>query len=120
MYINPWFFITASFAGIYMNLYIGKVIENISFLGKMIAYIGRRSLMIMALHFLAFKIVSAIYLQANNAPDYWLAKFPVITGSNGWWIAYTLTGIGIPLVLSAMSVSFKERFLKRSALDVAA
>ena len=93
-YVNPWLFILASCAGIYMNMYLAKVIENISVLRKIIAYIGQCSLQILALHFFAFKSVSAIYIAANKAPHYWLARFPVITGDNGWWIAYALIGEG--------------------------
>jgi fucose 4-O-acetylase-like acetyltransferase len=118
IYISPWLFITASFAGIYINLYLGKIIQKSSFLGKSFAYIGRRSLMIMALHFLAFKAVSALYILANGVPAYWFAKFPVITGSNGWWIAYTITGIGIPLVFGGLFASLAARFRRRRRLGV--
>lgn len=117
-YVNPWLFIMASFAGIYMNMYLGKVIMNISVLGKIIAYIGQCSLTILALHFLAFKIVSALYIATHNAPHYWLARFPVIVGNNGWWIAYTLIGVGLPVILSAAYIPVKECFFKRTTLDV--
>ncbi len=119
-YVNPWLFILASCAGIYMNMYLGKVIEDISVLGKIIAYIGQCSLKILALHFFAFKIVSAIYIATNKAPHYWLAKFPVIDGGNGWWIAYTLIGVGLPVILNAAYISVKERFFKRTTLEVSA
>lgn len=101
-YINSWLFILASCAGIYMNIYLGKLIEEIAFLGKIIAYIGQSSLAILAMHFIAFKIVSGIYIIITNSPHYWLAKFPVITGSGGWWIAYTLAGVGIPVFLRGL------------------
>jgi fucose 4-O-acetylase-like acetyltransferase len=119
-YVNPWLFILASCAGIYMNMYLGKVIENISVLGKIIAYIGQCSLKILALHFFAFKIVSAIYITVNKAPHYWLARFPAITGGNGWWIAYAVIGVGLPVILNATYVSVKERFFKRKTLEVSA
>lgn len=118
IYISPWLFITASFAGIYVNLFLGKIIQKVSILGESFAYIGRRSLMIMALHFLAFKSVSALYILLNQSPGYWFAKFPVITGSDGWWIAYTITGIGIPLVLSALFASLAARFRRRRGVEV--
>jgi fucose 4-O-acetylase-like acetyltransferase len=122
IYITPWLFLSASFAGIYMNSYLGKVIENTSFLRGTVAYIGRRSLIIMALHLSAFKIITAIYIKANNVPYYWLAKFPVISGNGGWWIAYTAAGVGVPLVLSAVSGTIREwvveQFVKGRELDI--
>jgi fucose 4-O-acetylase-like acetyltransferase len=120
VYINPWIFITASFAGIYVNLYLGKIIQEISFLGEWVAYIGRKSLMIMACHFLAFKTVSFLYIFVNEAPEYWIAKFPVIYGINGWWIAYAITGIGIPLAFNEIVESFSERLHRKRGVEVSA
>lgn len=117
-YVNPWLFILASCAGIYINMFIGKVIENISVLRTIIAYIGQCSLKILALHFFAFKIVSAIYIAADKAPHYWLAKFPVITGDNGWWIAYALFGIGLPVFLDTIYISVRNRFFKKTTLEI--
>ena len=88
--------------------------------GKLFAYIGRRSLTIMALHFLAFKIVSAFYSVLHGAPLYWFAKLPVITGSDGWWIAYSIAGIGIPLIFGALSASLVERIRRRTILAISA
>lgn len=92
----------ASCAGIYLNMYIGKIIEHIPVLEGIMSYIGQRSLSILALPFFSFKLVNALYIVSNNAPHYWLAKFPVITGSGGWWIAYTLAGVGIPVFLRGL------------------
>jgi fucose 4-O-acetylase-like acetyltransferase len=101
-YLNPWVFMIASCAGIYLNLYIGKIIEHTPVLEKIMSLIGQRSLSILALHFFSFKLVSVLYIVGHNAPYYWLARFPIISDSGGWWIAYTLAGVVIPIILSRL------------------
>lgn len=96
-YTNPLFFIVCSVLGIYMMLYISKFIDrNIN--NNLFAYVGQNTVIIMALHFLAFKFISFLIVIIYSEPYYMIAKFPVIYPS--WWIAYSIIGIVIPLLIN--------------------
>ena len=56
---------------------------------------------IVILHFLSFKIVEFIIINLYDLPNFCLATFPQLYGNIGiWWIAYTVVGIAIPIILS--------------------
>lgn len=95
-YPSPVFFILSSLAGIYLTMYISKLLSNKRL--RLLKYIGKNSFTIMALHFLCFKLVNLIQIRLYKYPDYMLAKFPYIDGSNGWWIIYTLSGVLVPIM----------------------
>lgn len=62
--------------------------------------IGERTLYILTFHFLAFKVVSAIYLYINGCSVESLVDFPVLRDSNSWlWIVYSVFGIIAPLAV---------------------
>lgn len=60
--------------------------------------VGKYTFEIMALHFIAFKLVSLVQIYIYNYDDTYLSKFPVIEiNSYIWWIPYTIVGVGLPL-----------------------
>lgn len=64
------------------------------------AYIGDKTLYILAFHFLAFKPVSFVYLHFNGLPIDLLTMFPVLEETNSWmWIVYVISGIIFPLAI---------------------
>ena len=64
------------------------------------AYIGDKTLYILAFHFLAFKPVSFVYLHFNGLPIDLLIMFPVLEETNSWmWIVYVISGIIFPLAI---------------------
>lgn len=72
---------------------------NYKIMVNIVSYIGRNSLCIIVLHFLSFKIVNLIGIIYYDQPYYLIAAFPVLYKGNFWWVAYTLCGIGVPLLL---------------------
>lgn len=62
---------------------------------------GSHTLIILAMHFLCFKIVSLFIISIYGLPVERLAELPVISeyASQGWWIVYSLVGIIVPLLL---------------------
>ena len=66
---------------------------------RLFIYIGDHTFEIMALHFLAFKIVSLCIVYIYSLPIEQLAEFPVIFSyaQQGWWMAYLFIGIAVPL-----------------------
>lgn len=97
---NPVFFLIVSIAGWTMLYGIAILLQKLAFIGnKAMAYISVHSVPIIALHFLCFKTVNAIAVAATGQEKYMTAAFPVLMHSGAWWIAYTIFGIGIPLLL---------------------
>ena len=73
-----------------------KCVEQLKILHKL----GKKSLDIMALHFLAFKIVSILIIVLYKLPIERLAEYPVIVGIGGvWWIIYTIVGASVPCLI---------------------
>lgn len=99
VFMNPFFLLTASVAG-WLFLYEGAVfLKSVPFLCKTVSYIGRNTLPVVILHLLAFKIVSYIGVFVNGHDPCLVAAFPVLYRGGLWWIAYTVVGITVSLLL---------------------
>jgi fucose 4-O-acetylase-like acetyltransferase len=98
-YLSPSFLIVNSLAGIYINIYLAKIIidKNINY--TFLEYIGKNTFVIMALHFLSFTLINLIQVRLYNLPIYMIAKHPVINGANGWWILYSVCGVFLPIIV---------------------
>jgi fucose 4-O-acetylase-like acetyltransferase len=107
---NPLVFIVGSFTGIYVNLYLANIIQRYKYVANLFSDIGRRSLSIMALQFVAFKAVNLFYVLYKKEPLIYLAKFPVITSQHYWWIAYLTLGITIPMCLDFIYEKLRDRY----------
>lgn len=68
-------------------------------LGAVLAYLGRRTMPILILHFAAFKLVNAVLVWWHHAPVCRRAEFPVTYSGGCWWIAYLIVGMTAPLLL---------------------
>lgn len=69
-------------------------------LSRSLDFIGSRTLYILALHFVCFKLVSLLKMWALGLPASSLQEVPVISESNAWWwLLYTAVGVAIPLLL---------------------
>lgn len=70
-----------------------KLVAN----SKILIVLGRKSLDIMALHFVCFKLVSFIIIKVYNLEMINMSTIPVVIGISGLWaVAYTLVGLSIP------------------------
>ena len=96
-YGPAWFFIVCSVAGIYANVYAAKAIAQRPGL-HLLDRIGRNSIAILALHFLSFKVVILAQIALNSLPLFLLGSSPILDGSGGWWVLYSLVGIFVPLL----------------------
>lgn len=100
-YTNPLFLILTSLSGWFVLYGMSALIKNFTLLKNILIVIGRHTLSIVALHFLAFKTVEIIVVLVYGLPDFCLAAFPNLYGSVGvWWIAYTIAGVAIPVILN--------------------
>lgn len=97
--VNPIFLIYNSFMGIYLMLCISKYLANLNTEFRVLKYIGNNTVIILCLHFLSFKIVNLIQILIYKYPMYKIASYPILSGSNGWWILYTVVGVFVPICI---------------------
>ncbi len=71
-------------------------------------YIGRRSIYILFLHFLAFRPVVALQLFVYHEPAYLLASFPILVKGGVWWVLYTIAGVGLPLLVEKIVMAISR------------
>lgn len=69
---------------------------------SLLIFIGNNTLTILTWHFLCFKLVSWLIICLYGLPIVRLAEFPVIQeySSQGWFVAYFIVGVIIPLYTS--------------------
>jgi len=97
-YLSPDFLIANTLMGTYAVMFLAKKIEKKKQLSKIFIKIGEESLHIMALHFLAFKLISLLRIIAQGLPIYNLAYFPVIKPVGAWIVLYLIAGITLPVI----------------------
>lgn len=107
--VNLPVFCVASLSGWFMTYCAAHRLKG--WLASAIAYCGTRSVWIVTLHFLAFKPVAAVYLLITGADMSLLASFPVYQKPY-LWIAYTIVGIGLPLLACRIWHSLLSRLKK--------
>lgn len=113
---DPLFFLVVSLTGFFILYGIAVTLQKfsnkiISCIVKAIAYISKRSVPIIALHFLCFKIVSFVGVLALGMDSYMIASFPVLFQNGAYWLAYTVVGITLPLLADALYLKVKKSFL---------
>lgn len=83
--------------GLYICLWIGKISNSNKFISLILSKVGKRSFEIMALHFLAFKIIDFIYTQIfiHSLND--LNGFPTSYSKLG--PIYVIFGVVIPIIM---------------------
>lgn len=95
--IIPYFIL--AMCGIFFTMSLALLLEKTR--ARNIFYlVGNETLVILALHFLCFKLVSLIKIWHYGYPIRQLAEFPVIETNNSvYWVFYTLVGVSIPVCL---------------------
>ncbi|MBP3817620.1 MAG: acyltransferase family protein [Butyrivibrio sp.] len=99
-YTNPVVLIIASTLGWIVVYGIAAQIEKKNMFARILCIIGKNTMPIIILHFLAMKLVTGVGLLIFNEPVYCLAAFTTYYQGYGWWIAYTIIGVGAPLLLN--------------------
>lgn len=107
-YPNIFFFLVAATAGWFLCWGTAGCMEKyLPQLIKLFSYVGTRTIEILFLHFLCFKLVSYIYILVNDLEMYMLASFPVLT--NRWWPIYWIVGIVGPLAFGVIYGYLKDK-----------
>lgn len=99
---DPLFLLVTSISGWLLLYEAAVLLKKVPFLCKTLTYIGANTLPIVIFHLLAFKIVSYIGVWRNGQKWYLVAAFPVLYRGGLWWMAYTVVGIVVPLLLGLL------------------
>lgn len=96
-YVFPYTIVAIS--GIIMVLNLSKLIEKSS-IRSAFYYLGNNTMIVLALHFTCFKIISLIKIYVYGWPIARLAEFPVIEQNNEcWWSIYFVIGLATPILI---------------------
>lgn len=81
---------------------------------RFLNFIGNNTLTILTWHFLSFKLVSYCIIQIYGLPVKQLSEFPAIEeyARQGWWLAYFIVGVSLPLCLAHLNKFIKSKWLK--------
>ena len=95
--------------------YLARKVGNKSL--KCMVFMGDHTMEVLTWHFLSMKLVSLMIIAIYALPIKRLPEFPVIGEYTyqGWWIAYLIVGIGIPLVWTYYYHLLKDRLIKYSS-----
>lgn len=102
IYTSPWFYIVCALSGWFFMYSISFFMTKVSWLSKTFCYLGKNTVCIIGLHFLAFKIVSLVQISVYGLPQEKLSTFPYLIAEPFWWVAYTVVGICVPLLLNEL------------------
>ena len=94
---------TAAIIGTFIILRISNhIMYKNNTLSKILIWIGGQTFAILTWHMLSFKIISIIIILIYKEPFYRLAETLTINDYlvKGWWIAYWIIGVTIPILLN--------------------
>lgn len=111
-YYNPFLLIVFSLSGFAFTIYVSKYLNNIKFLSNIFEFLGLRTMPILCLHLLFFKIVTYIQVILYSLPTYRLASFPYYY-TKYWWILYTIVGILGPIIVNYLYLKIKHSFFMK-------
>lgn len=113
---NALFFLAATIAGIYFSIYVSKLLEK-TFAGGWLEYVGRKTLPIIALHYISFKPVMFLQYRLGFIEYEDIANLSGMYIKNWFFLAYVAAGVCLPLLLDkAYNYSLDKvsaKFLKR-------
>ncbi len=108
-YENPVFLLCASYAGWIFCYEAAYLVQKCNILKKCAMCIGQNTLIVVALHFLCFKLVNFIGAVIKRDPFYLIAAFPILYRGDAWWIGYSCAGLMIPIGCSLLWKKLKHR-----------
>lgn len=92
-------YVIIAVCGIIFVYGISKIIKNVRYLNVVLAYIGDKSLSIMILHLVAFKLISYIIIQVEGLSINKLSLLVIRDVKLYWTLLYILIGVALPLLL---------------------
>lgn len=112
-YHDPFIVILSAISGWILLYNVALFIEKNNILTRVATYIGRNTLPILLIHFLAFKLITIIQIFIYNEPVQKLAAFPVLRSGGIWWVLYTVVGVSVSLLLNYFYIRIKKTIVKK-------
>lgn len=113
-YENPVFLLVTSLTGWVFLYSLSFFLKFTVGIRRLLLLIGKRTVSIVILHFLAFKVIAAAAAAFYHVPPFCIAAFPSLYGDRGlWWLAYTIAGTGIPVTASLCYRKLQSIFQKQ-------
>lgn len=112
--IDTWktipYFVTAILGTVTVFVLSRKIVKR--FNPMFLKNIGGGTLSILTWHFLCFKMVSFLIITIYDLPIEKLIEFPVLHyyAGRGWWMAYFIVGISVPLFIDKLIETSKKTF----------
>lgn len=106
-------YVIIAVCGIIFVYGISKIIKNVRYLNVVLAYIGDKSLSIMILHLVAFKLISYIIIQVEGLSINKLSLLVIRDVIWYWMILYAVVGVLFPLLLEKFYSYFKYLVLSK-------
>lgn len=98
-YENPLYLLVTSLAGWVFLYSISYFLNRLPVFRRPLIFVGRRTLPVMLIHSLAFKLAEILVIYCYRLPIFCLAVFPNLYGErNAWWLLYTIVGVCIPML----------------------
>lgn len=112
-YTNIVYFIGVSLLGWYFIYELSYFVSKIKRATNVLNYIGKNTMPILILHFVAFKLVNIIGVIVTKKDIVMISDFPVTFKNGAVWIVYTFFGIAIPLLVSKIKCNIKFKLSKK-------
>lgn len=108
---NIVFYTIASLAGWFL---IRALASSTLKINSFLSYVGRKSIWILGLHFLCFKLVSIVWIRITGIQMVYLAEYPVIKEPCFLWLAYLVIGVLLPLFIEMLYRKMYYAIIKKS------
>jgi fucose 4-O-acetylase-like acetyltransferase len=115
IFVSLPFYLVCSLAGVYLNLFLSMRVPEGTLFRRFLIYTGRNTITILALHFVAFRLVNYLQVVVRGLPVYLTASHPALNTSGGWWVVYLLMGVALPLASRMLYDRLKLALFQRSA-----
>jgi len=101
---NPLFYITSILSGGGQLLCTIKIFQlmNAKAVSNFFAYVGRKTIPILALHPLCYKIITVVQWKIYGGDKIMLSMYPVWKNTVLWTIAYCFVSVLLPLIISSL------------------
>ncbi len=99
LYPNIFLLVLSSFMGLIIIYYLSGLISKFRIAKGYLDYIGKNTLIILALHFLAFKVITFIQIKIYKMPTELLSNFNLLVVNNYWRLLYLVIGLLIPILI---------------------
>lgn len=108
--VNPMYFLCAGILGFVFVYKISTLIDRLH-IGEVLSYCGKKSIWILFLHLLSFKLVAILQILTIGLDMHCISKHPIPAVVPYWWMLYTIIGVTIPLLIGYLFHTCKSKLL---------